>query len=299
MRVIGYTDVIQVFFLIVGGLATTFLALHLVSVRLGTGSGVWEGLSLLRQKSPDHFHMILPKGKYMINNGQGGTEDAWQQLPGLAVLIGGMWVANLNYWGCNQYITQRALGANLPTARNGLLFASFLKLLIPVIVVLPGIACYVLFINHADQNIVNGITEHGIIKPDNSYSTLLNLLPSGLRGVSFAALTAAIVASLAGKSNSISTIFSLDIYKRFINKEAEDKRLVQIGRWVVLAAFLIALIVAPQLKSFGQGFTYIQEYTGFISPGILAMFLMGFFWKRLPRTGRSPPLSAVFPHLLY
>ena len=238
----------------------------------------------------------------MINNGQGGTEDAWQQLPGLAVLIGGMWVANLNYWGCNQYITQRALGANLPTARNGLLFASFLKLLIPVIVVLPGIACYVLFINHADQNIVNGITEHGIIKPDNSYSTLLNLLPSGLRGVSFAALTAAIVASLAGKSNSISTIFSLDIYKRFINKEAEDKRLVQIGRWVVLAAFLIALIVAPQLKSFGQGFTYIQKYTGFISPGILAMFLMGFFWKRSTSNGAlaaticSIPASALLKY---
>jgi solute:Na+ symporter, SSS family len=285
MRVIGYTDVIQVFFLILGGLATTYLALHLVSDKLGTGSGVWEGLSLLRQKAPDHFHMILPKGKYMINNGQGGTEDAWQQLPGLAVLIGGMWVANLNYWGCNQYITQRALGANLPTARSGLLFASFLKLLMPVIVVLPGIACYVLFINHADSNIVNGITDNGVIKPDNSYSTLLNILPSGLRGISFAALTAAIVASLAGKANSISTIFSLDIFKRFINKEAEDKRLVQIGRWAVLAAFAIALIVAPELKSFGQGFNYIQEYTGFISPGILAMFLMGFFWKRANSNG--------------
>jgi len=303
MRVIGYTDVIQVFFLILGGLATTYIALNLVSEKLGTSSGFLEGLNLLRQKAPDHFHMIIPKGKYLVNNGQGGMQDPWDQLPGLAVLIGGMWIANLSYWGCNQYITQRALGAKLPTARGGLLFASFLKLLMPMIVVIPGIACYILFTTKADPNIVSGITENGIVKPDNSYSTLLNLLPEGLKGVSFAALTAAIVASLAGKANSISTIFSLDIYKHFVNKEADDKKVVVIGRWTVLVAFTIALMISPALKSFGQGFTYIQEYTGFITPGILAMFLSGFFWKRANSAGAlaatlcSIPLSIAFKFL--
>ncbi|HEU4574015.1 MAG TPA: sodium/sugar symporter [Chitinophagaceae bacterium] len=302
MRVIGYTDVIQVFFLILGGLATTYLALNLVSDKVGTGAGVMEGLSLLKQKAPDHFHMIFQKGKYLVHDGQGGMQDPWQQLPGLAVLIGGMWIANLSYWGCNQYITQRALGANLPTARRGLLFAAFLKLLMPVIVVLPGIACYVLYNSHADPHISAGIMEANVVKPDNAYSILLNLLPAGLKGLAFAALTAAIVASLAGKANSISTIFSLDIYKRFINKDADDKTVVRTGRWVVIIAFAVALAIAPALKSFGQGFNYIQEFTGFISPGILAMFLMGFFWKRSNSNGAmaatliSIPLSAVLKY---
>jgi SSS family solute:Na+ symporter len=302
MRVIGYTDVIQVFFLILGGLATTYLALNLVSDKVGTGAGVMEGLSLLKQKAPDHFHMIFQKGQYLVHDGQGGMQDPWQQLPGLAVLIGGMWIANLSYWGCNQYITQRALGANLPTARRGLLFAAFLKLLMPVIVVLPGIACYVLYNSHADPHISAGIMEANVVKPDNAYSILLNLLPAGLKGLAFAALTAAIVASLAGKANSISTIFSLDIYKRFINKDADDKTVVRTGRWVVIIAFAVALAIAPALKSFGQGFNYIQEFTGFISPGILAMFLMGFFWKRsnsngaMAATSISIPLSAVLKY---
>jgi SSS family solute:Na+ symporter len=283
-------------------LATTYLALNLVSDKVGTGAGVMEGLSLLKQKAPDHFHMIFQKGQYLVHDGQGGMQDPWQQLPGLAVLIGGMWIANLSYWGCNQYITQRALGANLPTARRGLLFAAFLKLLMPVIVVLPGIACYVLYNSHADPHISAGIMEANVVKPDNAYSILLNLLPAGLKGLAFAALTAAIVASLAGKANSISTIFSLDIYKRFINKDADDKTVVRTGRWVVIIAFAVALAIAPALKSFGQGFNYIQEFTGFISPGILAMFLMGFFWKRSNSNGAmaatliSIPLSAVLKY---
>ena len=315
MRVIGYTDVIQVFFLVLGGLATTYLALDLVSSSMGTGKGAWEGLSLLKEKAPEHFHMILEKGDRLVYSGEpsGGmqpSKDPWFDLPGLAVLIGGMWIANLSYWGCNQYITQRALGADLNTARKGLLFAAFLKMLMPVIVVLPGIACYVIFKNQADPSIVNGMREvdpatgAAFIKPDNAYSILLNLLPAGLKGLAFAALTAAIVASLAGKANSISTIFSLDIYKRFFNKEAEDKKVVMTGRWVVLAAFVIALAIAPALKSFGQGFQYIQEFTGFISPGILAMFLMGFFWKRSNSNGAlaatiiSIPLSAVLKYTM-
>jgi SSS family solute:Na+ symporter len=246
--------------------------------------------------------MIFEKNKYAVHNGQGGFQDPWQQLPGLAVLIGGLWIANLSYWGCNQYITQRALGASLPTARKGLLFAAFLKLLMPLIVVIPGIACYILFRENADANIAVGVVEEGIVKPDKSYSILLNILPSGLKGLAFAALTAAIVASLAGKANSISTIFSLDIYKKFFNRNADDRTTVRIGRWVVLAAFAIALLIAPALKNFGQGFNYIQEFTGFISPGILAMFLMGFFWKRANANGAlsaaiiSIPLSALFKY---
>ncbi|HET9430983.1 MAG TPA: sodium/solute symporter, partial [Chitinophagaceae bacterium] len=273
MRVIGYTDVIQVFVLVLGGLATTYLALDLVSTNVGTGDGAWEGLGLLREKAPEHFHMIIEKGETLVYSGEpsGGmqpTKDPWFDLPGIAVLIGGMWIANLSYWGCNQYITQRALGANLPTARKGLLFAAFLKLLMPLIVVVPGIACYVIFKNNADPGIVNGMrqvdaaTGSAFVKPDNAYSILLNLLPSGLKGLAFAALTAAIVASLAGKANSIATIFSLDIYKRFFNKEATDKKVVITGRWVIVFAFIIALAIAPALKSFGQGFQYIQEFTG-------------------------------------
>ena len=303
MRVIGYTDVIQVFVLVLGGLATTYLALDLVSERVGTGSGAMEGLSLLRQKAPDHFHMVFEQGKYAVHNGQGGMDDPWNQLPGIAVLLGGMWIANLSYWGCNQYITQRALGASLPTARKGLLFAAFLKLLMPVIVVLPGIACFVLF-QHQAPEITGGIMENGVVKPDNSYSILLNLLPSGLKGLAFAALTAAIVASLAGKSNSIATIFSLDIYKRFIDPNASERKLVKTGRVVIVIGFLVALAIAPALKSFGQGFNYIQEFTGFVTPGILAMFLMGFFWKRANANGAlaatliSIPLSAFLKYAI-
>lgn len=313
MRVIGYTDVIQVFFLVLGGLATTYVALKLVSTNLGEGHGAWEGLQLLKQKAPDHFHMIFRKGENLVYSGEpaGGlspTKDPWFDLPGLAVLIGGLWIANLSYWGCNQYITQRALGASLPTARKGLLFAGFLKLLMPVIVVLPGIACYVIFkeANHPEitqgMHQIDAATGQEFIKPDNAYSILLNLLGPGLKGLAFAALTAAIVASLAGKANSISTIYSLDIYKNFFNKTADDRTVVRMGRIVIIVAFAIALVISPALKSLGQGFAYIQEFTGFISPGIVAMFLMGFFWKRansngaLAATLASIPLSALFKY---
>ncbi|HMK24708.1 MAG TPA: sodium/sugar symporter [Chitinophagaceae bacterium] len=315
MRVIGYTDVIQVFFLVLGGLVTTYLALNLVSDNLGSGKGAWEGLQLLKEKAPDHFHMIFNKGQGLVYSGEpaGGlipSKDPWFDLPGLSVLIGGMWIANLSYWGCNQYITQRALGASLPTARKGLLFAAFLKLLMPLIVVIPGIACYVIFQHGTHAAINEGMkqidpaTGNAFIKPDNAYSILLNLLPAGMKGLAFAALTAAIVASLAGKANSISTIFSLDIYKRFMNKNADDKKIVRTGRWVILAAFAIALVIAPALKTLGQGFAYIQEFTGFVSPGILAMFLMGFFWKRSNSNGAlaatliSIPLSALLKYTI-
>jgi SSS family solute:Na+ symporter len=283
MKVIGYTDVIQVLVLILGGLATTYLALDLVAKHFG-GDGAFDGLAMLRREADSHFHMILNPGQMMMPDGQGGTEDAYNKLPGLAVIFGAMWIANLNYWGFNQYITQRALGANLETARAGLLFAAFLKLLMPVIVVLPGIAAYVLYQNGYFQQDMLGPAGPGsdvqALKPDRAYPVLLELLPAGLKGLSFAALTAAIVASLAGKANSISTIFTLDLYRKYFNKEADEAQLVRTGRIAIIVAMVIGAVVAPVLSNFGQAFQFIQDFTGLISPGVVAIFLLGMFWRR-------------------
>jgi SSS family solute:Na+ symporter len=187
----------------------------------------------------------------------------------------GQWILNLNYWGCNQYITQRALGAQLETARKGILFAGFMKLFMPVIVMLPGIAAFVLYKNGQLAGFEGG--------KDGAYSAILAFLPAGLKGLAIAALTAAIVASLAGKANSISTIFTLDIYKKYINQEANEKKLVWTGRLTVFISMVIAVIFTwKDLLGIGGegGFTFIQKYTGFISPGVFAMFMLGFFWKR-------------------
>lgn len=281
MKVIGFTDVIQVFFLILGGLATTYLALTLVSEKFGT-EGVFNGFSLLMNKADDHFHMVFNQ-----------ANPNYLDLPGLSVLIGGMWIVNLNYWGCNQYITQRALGADLPTARNGILFAAFLKLLMPVIVVLPGIAAYVLYQEGMFQN---DMIAEGSVNPDRAYPVLLNLLPVGLKGLAFAALTAAIVASLAGKANSISTIFTLDIYKKFFKTSASEKEMVYVGRLAIFISMVIAMAISPLLGIDKKGgFQYIQEYTGFVSPGIFAIFILGFFWKRTTANAALVAALATFP----
>jgi SSS family solute:Na+ symporter len=277
MKVIGYTDVVQVFILVMGGLVTCYMALHLISGKLGA-KGIMDALPLLRREAGDHFHLIFSPGDKYYN-----------ELPGVAVLAGGLWINNLNYWGCNQYIVQRALGADLKTARKGLIFAAFLKLLVPLIVVIPGIAAFVLYQHgyfHPEM-----LDAGGVIKPDHAYPVLMNLLPIGLKGLAFAALTAAIVASLAGKCNSIATIFTLDIYKKYINKEAGETRMVNVGRWAVIVSALIAIAVAPALRSFDQVYQFIQEYVGFISPGILAIFLLGFFWKRT--TSRAALMAAL------
>jgi SSS family solute:Na+ symporter len=289
MRVIGYTDVIQVAVLILGGLVTTYLSLTLLSEECGFGKDFMAGLSILKQEAPGHFHLILEKG-----------HPHYDKLPGLGVIFGGMLINNLAYWGCNQYIVQRALGADLATARNGILFAAFLKLLVPLIVVIPGIAMFVLHENGLFQN---EMSVDGVIKPDQAYPTLMNLLPSGLKGVAFAALTAAVVASLAGKANSISTIFSLDIYKKMINTNASEKQLVNTGRWAVVISITVAAFVAPALRSLDQAYQFIQEYVGFLSPGVLAIFLLGLFWKKttsgaaLFGTILTIPLSATLKFL--
>lgn len=286
MRVIGYTDVVQVVVLILGGLTTVYLALDMVAEHFGS-DGLFAGLSLLREKAPSHFHMILPK-----------EHPYYKDLPGLTVLIGAMWVNNLNYWGCNQYIIQRALGADLNTARKGILFAAFLKLLIPVIVVLPGISAFILHSEGMFQAEMADAT--GTVKPDYAYPTLLQLLPTGMKGAAFAALIAAVVASLAGKANSIATIFSLDIYKRYFNKAASEAKVVQVGRITILVSMLIAIGVAPQLRTLEQVYQFIQEYASFITPGAFSIFLLGMFWRRTTATAAlagallTIPLSALF-----
>ena len=273
MKVIGYTDVIQVAVLIVGGLATTYMALIIVSEKFGMGSSVIAGFNTLLKEAPDHFHMILEKP------GPNSTQEEINKylvLPGIAMYFAGQWIVNLNYWGCNQYITQRALGANLQTARTGILFAGLLKLMMPVIVMLPGIAAYVLYKNGHLPQLAGG-------SKDGAYSAILGFLPSGLKGLSVAALTAAIVASLAGKANSISTIFTLDIYKKYIQQNADEKKLVWTGRFTILIAMIISVLFTwnDTLGIGGEGgFTFIQKYTGFISPGVFAMFILGMFWKR-------------------
>ena len=280
MRVIGYTDVIQVLVLIIGGLATTYMALTAVSEKFGLGSNALAGFNQLMKEAPDHFHMIFKKP------GPGASQYEIQRyviLPGIAMYFAGQWIVNLNYWGCNQYITQRALGADLKTARTGILFASFLKIMMPVIVMLPGIAAYVLYKNgHLPQ--MEAVTNDELYKiKDDAYASVLGFLPTGLKGLSVAALTAAIVASLAGKANSISTIFTLDIYKKYFDKEADEKKLVNIGRITIVAAMIMAVILTwEDLLGIGGtgGFTFIQKYTGFISPGIFSLFILGMFWKR-------------------
>lgn len=291
MKVIGYTDVIQVVVLVIGGLATTYIALTLVSEKFGLGRDAFAGFTTLMKDAPDHFKMILEKPKAGASQAE---INKYLMLPGIAMYFAGQWIVNLNYWGCNQYITQRALGADLKTARTGILFAGFMKLMMPVIVMLPGIAAYVLYKNGALQE---EMAPGGHFNSDNAYSAILGFLPNGLKGLSLAALTAAIVASLAGKANSISTIFTLDIYKKYMNKEADEKKLVWIGRLAIVFAMLLSILLTwNDLLGIGGegGFTFIQKYTGFISPGVFAMFILGMFWKRTTGTAAIAGLLTGF-----
>jgi solute:Na+ symporter, SSS family len=292
MKVIGYTDVIQVAVLIIGGFATIYFALTIVSEKFGLGRDAIAGFKTLMQQAPDHFHMILQKPTAATSQ-----EDVnkYLILPGIAMYFAGQWIVNLNYWGCNQYITQRALGADLQTARKGILFAGFLKLLMPIIVMLPGIAAYVL---HQNGHLP------GLRGMDDAYSAILGFLPSGLKGLAIAALTAAIVASLAGKLNSIATIYTLDIHMKYFNKgkqhltgEKAESSMVWIGKLTAFISIAIAVIFEWQdmlgISSEG-GFTFIQKYTGFISPGVFAMFILGMFWKRTTGTAAVAGLLTGF-----
>jgi len=276
---VAWTDVIQVVILIFGGLLMTYFALANVT---DSGSFI-DGMKYVYEKAPERFSMILSKGEIIKPNGG----DAWWDLPGLAVLIGGIWVANLYYWGFNQYIIQRTLAAkSLEEGQKGIVFAAFLKLIIPVIVVLPGIIAYVM--NLDDTGVLTAasvdpgfIGAAGNIANDNAAPWLIkNFIPVGVKGLILAALAAAIVSSLASMLNSTSTIFTMDIYRSHFNKNASDAQMVFVGRITAVVALIIAIIIAPQLGSLGQVFIFIQEYTGVVSPGILAVFLMGLFYKK-------------------
>lgn len=288
LSAVAWTDVIQVVFLILGGAITTYLALNTVS----GGQGFMAGLKTVYNAVPERFAMILkPENPEYVN------------LPGIGVLVGGMWVANLYYWGFNQYIIQRTLAAkSLKEAQKGILFAAFLKLIIPLIVVVPGIAAYVI-IN--DPSIMNSLGDlamqntPSVDATDKAYPWLLQLLPVGLKGLAFAALTAAIVSSLASMLNSTSTIFTLDIYKQYVGKEASDKTIVSVGRISAAVALLIAAFIAPLLQNLGQAFQFIQEYTGVVSPGILAVFLLGLFWKQTSNRGAIIGALASIPVAMY
>ena len=288
MKVVAYTDVIQVAVLIFGGLVTTYIALTVVGEKFGVGSNAIAGFKVLMQHAPEHFKMIIPRP---VADSTQNEINKYITFPGLASYLAGIWIINLNYWGCNQYITQRALGADLQTARTGILFAGLLKLLMPVIVMLPGIAAYVLYQNGYLPQLTGG--------KDGAYSAVLTFLPTGLKGLSVAALTAAIVASLAGKVNSISTIFTLDVYKKYFKKDADEKKLVMTGRATVFVAMIVAVLFTwSDLLGIGGvgGFTYIQKYTGFISPGVFAMFILGMFWKRT--TGAAAIAGVITGFLL-
>ena len=276
---VAWTDVIQVIILIFGGLLMTYFALLNVT---DSGSFI-DGLKYVYEKAPERFSMILSKGEIIKPNGG----DAWWDLPGLAVLIGGMWVANLYYWGFNQYIIQRTLAAkSLAEGQKGIVFAAFLKLIIPVIVVLPGIIAYVMNIDESGFLTASSVDPGfigaaGNFANDNAAPWLIkNFIPVGVKGLILAALAAAIVSSLASMLNSTSTIFTMDIYKSHFIKNASDAKMVSIGRITAVVALIIAIIIAPQLGSLGQVFIFIQEYTGVVSPGILAVFLMGLFYKK-------------------
>lgn len=266
LKSVAVTDVVQVVFLIGGGLFTTYVALQFI----GDNGSAFDGFIKLTEKAPEKFDMILSKDNPQYSN-----------LPGLSVLLGGMWVANLYYWGCNQYIIQRALAAkSVKEAQSGLAFAGVLKLLLPLIVVIPGIVAFVITQDPTNPHY------NEISKPDAAYPWLLhNFVPNGVKGLAFAALVAAIVSSLASMMNSISTIFTMDIYNGYIKKDSSQSHLVKVGRITAGVALLIAIPVAIMLQNLDQAFQFIQEFTGFVSPGALAIFLLGFFWKKATANG--------------
>jgi len=279
LKAVALTDIVQVTLLVLGGLVVSYLTLDKIS----DGAGVLAGFAVLSAKVPGHFDMILsPDNKF------------YNDLPGIAVLVGGMWIANLSYWGFNQYIIQRALAAkNIGEAQKGVVFAAYLKLLMPVMIVLPGIAAVVL----APE----------LAKPDEAYPTMMALLPSGLLGLVFAALVAAIVASTASKINSIATIFTLDLYAKArgmdtrgednIGATGNEKHLVLVGRSVAALAIVIAIFAAkPLIGQSDQAFQFIQEFSGFFTPGITVIFLLGLFWK--PATEAGAIAAAVTSVLL-
>lgn len=291
LSAVAWTDVVQVALLVIGGLIASLIALANVT----PDGGIINGLSHIYNTAGDKFHMILE-----------AENPEFINLPGIAVLVGGMWVANLYYWGFNQYIIQRTLAAkSLKEAQNGIAFAAFLKMIIPFIVVIPGIVAYVYFTQPDGTAVIQGVQEaftkaDGSINYDKAYPWLIDkFIPVGLQGLVLAALTAAIVSSLASMLNSTSTIFTMDIYKPYFGKESSEKVLVFVGRLTAAVALVIAIIMAPVMGNIPQMFQYIQEYTGLVSPGILAVFMMGLFWKKATNKGAIVGVILSIPFALF
>jgi len=298
LSAVAWTDVVQVVLLVAGGLITTFFALKDVSP---TGS-VLDGFAYVYETVPGKFSMILSEGEIITPDGK----DAWWDLPGLSVLLGGLWVANIYYWGFNQYIIQRTLAAkSLRESQNGIIFAGFLKLLIPLIVVIPGIIAFVLNSDASGQLLESTmdpsfLNPDGTVINDNAAPWLIhNFVPAGLKGLVLAALAAAIVSSLASMLNSTATIFTMDIYRPYFNPGATDRQTVRVGRITAVVSLVIAMLIAPLLSNLGQAFQFIQEYTGVVSPGILAVFLTGLFWKRATNNAAIWGVIASIPIALY
>ena len=288
LSAVAWTDIIQVVVLVLGGFVTTYLALDTVS----EGDGFFGGLVKIYNSVPERFDMILEK-----------SNPEYMNLPGIGVLIGGMWIANLYYWGFNQYIIQRTLAAkSLAESQKGILFAAGLKMIIPIIVVIPGIAAYVI-VN--DPNLLSSLGDAGMAnipsasQADKAYPWLMQFLPTGLKGLAVAALAAAIVSSLASMLNSTATIFTMDIYKQLIKKNSSESETVNIGRLSAFVALIIASIMAPLLGGIDQAFQFIQEYTGIVSPGILSVFLLGLFWKKTSNKGAIYGALASIPIALF
>ena len=280
LKSVAWTDFIQVGVLIAGGLITTYMALTAVADQYGV-SGPLSGLVEMFRHFPDKFDMILERGQIMVPDGEGGTRDAFKDIPGIAVLVGGLWIANFFYWGFNQYVIQKGLAAkDIKQGQRGLAFAGYLKLLVPLIVVVPGIAAYVL-------------TDGALSPSDKAYPHLLGLLPKGILGIAFAGLVAAIVSTLAAILNSTSSIFTMDVYKHFINKSSSEKNTVTVGRIASFSALLIGAIVSISLRgALDQVFQYIQDFTGYISPAVVVIFIGGLLWKR------STPNAALWSAIL-
>ena len=277
LKAIASTDIIQVLILLLGGLITTYFAVN----HAGGHKGLIEGFITMFAEIPDKFHMIIDK-----------SNPNYFYLPGIRTIFGGIWIVGIYYFGANQYMIQKAFGAkSLREAQKGMVFASYLKMILPFVVVIPGIAAFAL---SAD-----------IVKPDEAYPWILaNIVPAGIKGLIFAALIAAIVSSFSAIINSTSTIFTMDLYKPYINPKASEKRLVSVGRISGVVAMGIAVIVAPLLGSIDQAFQFIQEYTGMISPGVTAIFVLGMYWKKTTSTAAlwgtllSIPISAAIKFLV-
>ena len=298
LSAVAWTDVVQVIILVLGGILMTAIALTYVT----PGGGILEGLTHVYNTVPERFSMILEKGEIITPDGR----DAYFDLPGIAVLVGGMWIANTYYWGFNQYIIQRTFAAkSLEEAQKGIAFAAFLKLIIPIFVVLPGIIAYVINLDPETGKLIKVLPEgfmtaDGKILNDNAAPWLIkNYIPIGIKGLILAALAAAIVSSLASMLNSTSTIFTMDIYKEYINKNASDKVLVKVGRIVVIISLFIAMLIAPAFGNLGQVFQAIQEYTGVVSPGILAVFIMGLFYKKASNNAAIWGILLSIPIAMY